>query len=61
MKNYIGNKKSVVKFLWMPKMIGWKIKWLVNASWEEEYMWVLVVDGWYSEYTVRDWVPIKWN
>ena len=48
------------KFLYLPKRINGKIKWLVNAKWEEERVkvpWTFyLLDGYYWS----DWKPTKW-
>jgi hypothetical protein len=42
-------------FLWWPKNIGGKVKWLRRAAWVEEYMYQF---GLFS--ALDEWVPVKW-
>lgn len=55
--------KDVTKFLWFPKTIEGKTKWLTFASWQEQFVEVIdqeALDYDASNFMIWVWKPIKW-
>lgn len=55
--------KTVTKFLWFPKTIEGKTKWLVTASWQEQFMETIdqeAMDYGASDFMFWTWKPVKW-
>lgn len=51
-KHSVGQERSVTRFLWLPKTIGFETRWLETASWRESY--IANIDG------PNFWEPIEW-
>ncbi|MCK5616119.1 hypothetical protein KAR91_80390 [Candidatus Pacearchaeota archaeon] len=64
-KDQSFKKRTVTKFLYFPKMIDWKIKWLKKVSWIEYYMTLhylapdLESDEVYHAWVAREWINNK--
>lgn len=55
--------KTVTKFLWLPKTIEGETKWLVTASWQEEFTEEICHTEMYPPSKLEVtwiWKPIKW-
>lgn len=55
--------KPITKFLWLPKSINGEWKWLVNASWQEQFVEVIdqeAMDNLSISPLVWTWKPVKW-
>lgn len=55
--------KTVTKFLWFQKTIEGKTKWLVTASWQEQFVEVIdqeSLDMGSINCLVWTWKPVKW-
>lgn len=55
--------KIKTKFLWFPKTIEGKTKWLVTASWQEQFMETIdqeAMDYGASNFMIWVWKPVKW-
>ena len=56
--------RTITKFLWLPKRIGWRFKWLKKVSWTQQ-KWTadmrLTVDGKrFASEPVYYWVDLYW-
>lgn len=49
--------KIITKFLWLPKTIDGKTKWLVTASWQEQF--IKEFEEFY-DCIIWSWQPTKW-
>ena len=55
--------KTITKFLWFPKTIDGETKWLVTASWQEQFMETIdqeAMDYDASNFMIWVWKPVKW-
>lgn len=59
----MNDNRIKTKFLWFPKIIDGKIKWLTKATWEEIFVEELddeLVSSGSRNPFVWIWKPIKW-
>lgn len=55
--------RTKTKFLWLPKTIQGKIKWLCTATWEEKFMEEIdqeALDLGTTDCLIWVWKPTKW-
>jgi len=55
--------KTMTKFLWLPKTIDGETKWLVTASWQEQFVEAIdqeAMDSGASTCLIWVWKPVKW-
>jgi hypothetical protein len=55
--------REVEDFLWKPKNIGGKIKWMCKAKWEEKSVWERHINWFYIlewDYRWSEFIPTKW-
>lgn len=60
---YSPKFKDVTKFLWFPKTINGKTKWLTTASWQEQFVEEtdqLALDLGSFDSITWVWKPVKW-
>lgn len=50
-----GHKRTVTRFLWIPKTIGHETRWLETASWVEKF-----VDATYISDGTAYWSEVRW-
>ena len=49
--------REVIQYLWWPKLIGFKVKWLCYGEWEEHYIQCIACR---PGHVLREWTPIRW-
>ena len=60
--------RTVTKFLWFPKTIDGETKWLVTASWQEQFVEEIyykqpidpIIDLECQDCVIWVWKPVKW-
>ena len=52
--------RTIEGFLWFPKMINFKIKWLVHARWKERFMELTSLAPDSPSMKFWTWVGTKW-
>lgn len=57
----VGEKRIHKGFLFLPKWIEREMRWLEQASWEEEYCAIMGNDfNVYGHSTIDVWLPVRW-